>query len=84
MMNRMPLHSPIRLSVTALCCTLVCGCTTIQNRRDLYFPQQVRGPYTRMLEHGLKGPDQSSLPSPTTSPTSKGSGDGKKVIRPQG
>ncbi|MEI8293586.1 MAG: hypothetical protein WCG66_06260 [bacterium] len=28
------------------------ACTTIQNRRDLYFPQTVEGPYTRMLKDG--------------------------------
>jgi len=28
------------------------SCTTLENRRDLYFPQTVLGPYTRMLKHG--------------------------------
>jgi len=29
------------------------ACTTLENRRDLYFPQEVNGPYTRMLKHGV-------------------------------
>jgi len=51
---------------------LVCGlslitltaCTTIQNRRDLYFPGTVQGPYTRMLEHRLKAPSPTLLRFP--------------------
>lgn len=35
----------IALSLTA--------CTTLENRRDLYSPQEVNGPYTRMLKHGV-------------------------------
>lgn len=72
----------MRIPCASLCLTLtlLCGCTTIQNRRDLYFPQQVRGPYTRMLDHGLKANSQAATPIPSI----KGSGDGKRVIRPQG
>ncbi len=29
------------------------SCTTLENRRDLYFPQKVNGPYTRMLSTGI-------------------------------
>jgi hypothetical protein len=54
------------------------GCTTIQNRRDLYFPQTVQGPYTRMLHHRL------SVPSPTPAQLPKSSGSGKNVIKPRG
>jgi len=62
---------------------LLAGCTTIQNRRDLYFPQTVQGPYSRMLHHGL------SVPSPTPfnmkgSPSIGGKGSGKEVIKPRG
>lgn len=28
------------------------ACTTLENRRDMYSPQTVRGPYTRMLHEG--------------------------------
>ncbi|MFM8717419.1 MAG: hypothetical protein ACKOHM_00175 [Spartobacteria bacterium] len=31
---------------------LFASCTTLQNRRDLYSPQPVDGPYTRMLKDG--------------------------------
>jgi len=71
------------LSGALLLACLLAGCTTIQNRRDLYFPQTVQGPYTRMVNHGL------SIPSPTPlnikgSATSTGTGSGKEVIKPRG
>lgn len=40
------------LVVPALAFSLLTSCTTIQNRRDLYSPQPVDGPYTRMLKDG--------------------------------
>lgn len=30
-----------------------CTQTTLENRRDLYFPQKVNGPYTRMADDGI-------------------------------
>jgi hypothetical protein len=54
------------------------GCTTVENRRDLYFPQVVEGPYTRILHHGLPSP----TPQHGTIHT-KGSS-GKEIIKPQG
>lgn len=33
------------------------GCTTLENRRDLYFPQTVEGPYTRMMSDGIPTPE---------------------------
>jgi hypothetical protein len=41
-----------QLSLLAFVFVLV-GCTTLANRRDLYFPQTVEGPYTRMLRDGI-------------------------------
>ena len=38
------------LVVATLAFSLLSSCTTIQNRRDLYSPQPVNGPYTRMLK----------------------------------
>jgi len=32
------------------------SCTTLENRRDLYSPQKVNGPYTRMLDDGIPKP----------------------------
>ena len=40
------------LLASILAILLLSGCTTIQNRRDLYSPQPVEGPYTRMLKDG--------------------------------
>jgi hypothetical protein len=40
------------LIVATLALSLLTSCTTIQNRRDLYSPQPVNGPYTRMLKDG--------------------------------
>jgi len=32
------------------------SCTTLENRRDLYSPQTVEGPYTRMIQDGIPAP----------------------------
>jgi hypothetical protein len=40
------------LILATLACSLLTSCPTIQNRRDLYSPQSVDGPYTRMLKDG--------------------------------
>ena len=40
------------LATLSLSLVVLASCTTIQNRRDLYFPQTVNGPYTRMLKDG--------------------------------
>jgi len=40
------------LAALSLSLVVLASCTTIQNRRDLYFPQTVNGPYTRMLKDG--------------------------------
>lgn len=42
------------MAVLAVC--LVSGCTTLANRRDMYFPQRVDGPYTQMLRKGVPKP----------------------------
>lgn len=40
------------LLASILATLLLASCTTIQNRRDLFSPQTVEGPYTRMLKDG--------------------------------
>ena len=40
------------LLASILAILLLSSCTTIQNRRDLFSPQPVEGPYTRMLKDG--------------------------------
>ncbi|MEI6322139.1 MAG: hypothetical protein WCP60_03420 [bacterium] len=57
------------------------SCTTIANRRDLYFPQTVWGPYTRMKCHGIPKPTPDQL---SGAGVSSSSSDAKKVIKPQG
>ena len=54
------------------------GCTTVQNRRDLYFPQCVWGPYTQMLHRGIPAPASVQGTVKTTA-----SSDGKSVVAPQ-
>ena len=58
------------------------SCTTLQNRRDMYFPQKTNGPYTRMAKdwHGVKFKVVSK--SKTGSGTGSSS-DGKNVVAPQ-
>ncbi len=59
----------------AAAAVLLTSCTTLENRRDLYFPQQVNGPYTRMLKDGL--PKTKVKETIVTTPAS----DGKSVVR---
>jgi hypothetical protein len=64
------------LLVAALAVLILASCTTIQNRRDLFSPQPVDGPYTRMLKDGswrnqkavdtVVGPDSSANGSTTS------------------
>ena len=53
------------------------GCTTLENRRDLYFPQRGWGPYTKMLHRGTGKPKPQTLKLPVI-PDS-----GKNVVPPQ-
>jgi hypothetical protein len=69
---------PRNLLLLLLLTVALAGCTTIENRRDLYFPQRVWGPYTKMLHKGI--PKQ----SPQTIALPKGTGGGKNVVKPQG
>lgn len=79
-MKRFP--SPLAASFFCLVLMSLSGCTTIENRRDLYFPQRVEGPYTRMLQHGLKAPAPAQTVQATENTLPLGSG--KNVIKPQG
>ncbi|MBE2202878.1 MAG: hypothetical protein IAE94_00855 [Chthoniobacterales bacterium] len=51
------------------------SCTTLENRRDMYNPQKVNGPYTRMLRDGI--PKYRTIWVPVSSTSS----DGKSVVR---
>lgn len=57
----------LQLLALFLVLALMAGCTTLANRRDLYFPQTVEGPYTRMLRDGIPQPDPQSSPMPGAS-----------------
>lgn len=61
---------PLGIVVLALA-----SCTTLENRRDLYSPQKVEGPYTRMLKDGIPDPEPVSGEAPA------GMSDGKQVVR---
>lgn len=55
---------------------LISGCTTLANRRDLYFPEKVNGPYTRMKAHGIPSA------APVQGTVQGGTSDGKRVVNP--
>ena len=55
---------------------LLASCTTLENRRDMYNPQVVNGPYTRMLKDGI--PKYRTI---TVQTHGGSSSDGKSVVR---
>lgn len=65
---------PFLLPVAAAA-ILLTSCTTLENRRDLYFPQKVNGPYTRMVKDGLP------KPLPVEGAATVSASDGKSVVR---
>ena len=65
------------LAVLALAGLMLASCTTLQNRRDMYNPQTVNGPYTRMLRDGIPRYHHVLVPSSGGSSAS----DGKSVVR---
>lgn len=68
---------PVKVSlfVLALAVVALSACTTLENRRDMYFPQKVNGPYTRMLKDGIP------KPQPVHGAAPSGLSDGKSVVR---
>ena len=64
------------LLLLATSAVLLTSCTTLENRRDMYSPQTVNGPYTRMLRDGIPKvqPVSGSVQVISTS-------DGKSVVR---
>ncbi len=65
----------VSLFILALAVVALSACTTLENRRDMYFPQKVNGPYTRMLKDGIP------KPQPVHGAAPKGMSDGKSVVR---
>ena len=72
------------LIVATLALSLLTSCTTIQNRRDLYSPQTVEGPYTRMLKDGSwrKQKPTEAQEAPSSQADGSGSRDSKEVKPP--
>ena len=72
------------LLVPALAVSILASCTTIQNRRDLFSPQPVNGPYTRMLKDGSwrKQKMVDTVVVPDSSADGSTSSDSKKVKPP--
>ena len=60
-----------------LAALLLASCTTLENRRDMYNPQVVKGPYTRMMKDGI--PKYRHVLVPVSGGVS--SSDGKSVVR---
>ncbi|CAN5427509.1 hypothetical protein BH09VER1_BH09VER1_30210 [soil metagenome] len=56
-----------------------CAYTTLENRRDLYNPQVVNGPYTRMVHNGIPRVTRTT----TVETTTVSGGGGKAVVPPQ-
>jgi hypothetical protein len=69
------------LATLSLSLVVLVSCTTIQNRRDLYFPQTVNGPYTRMLKDGSWRKNKSADDNKTSQsvPSGSSSRDSKSV-----
>jgi hypothetical protein len=72
------------LLVAALAVLILASCTTIQNRRDLFSPQPVDGPYTRMLKDGSwrKQKMADTAVVPDSSANGSTASDSKKVMPP--
>ena len=72
------------LLVAALAVLILASCTTIQNRRDLFSPQPVDGPYTRMLKDGSwrKQKMADAAVVPDSSANGSTASDSKKVMLP--
>jgi ABC-type uncharacterized transport system auxiliary subunit len=72
------------LIVATLALSLLTSCTTIQNRRDLYSPQTVEGPYTRMLKDGSwrKPKPAEAQEAPSSQADGSSSRDSKEVKPP--
>ncbi|MDX2080642.1 MAG: hypothetical protein SFU53_07645 [Terrimicrobiaceae bacterium] len=64
------------LLLLALGAVSLTSCTTLENRRDLYNPQKVYGPYTRMLKDGIPDPEPvgGTTTVTTTTTTTQSSG----------
>lgn len=67
----------LSLVLLALTAVMLASCTTLENRRDMFFPQKVNGPYTRMVKDNFPKYRHVSVAVPGGKPAS----DGKSVVR---
>jgi hypothetical protein len=82
MTMKLTLSPKLPIGIAFLMAFSITGCTTVENRRDLYSPQIVEGPYTRLLHHGLPTPTPQQI---KVNPAASHQGSsGKAVIKPQG
>jgi len=73
-------NEAVKLLVPLCCLAALTSCTTLENRRDLYSPQKVNGPYTRMLKDGIPSAVETTETTTVTTTTTT-SGDYKNVVR---
>ena len=59
------------------------SCTTLENRRDMYSPQKVNGPYTRMAGEWDNSPHPANARIKTVRADAGVSPDGKNYVSPQ-
>ncbi len=65
--------------ILAACTFFLAACSNLANRRALYEPQPVDGPYTRMIRSGSWKLDQPTTTGGLT-PETRAGGDGKMVV----
>lgn len=65
--------------ILAACTVGFAGCSNLANRRSLYEPQPVNGPYTRMIRSGSWKLDQKAAEGASNRETRAGA-DGKTVV----
>lgn len=58
--------APVLLSSCCMKNGIPCKTVTLENRRDMYFPQKVNGPYTRMLCTGIPEVKEETVTVTTT------------------
>jgi len=68
------------LFLSAAAAVFLSSCTTLENRRDLYSPQYVWGPYSKMLHNGIPK-TTTTTSTTTTTATSTSTSDYKNVVR---
>lgn len=74
---------PPLLLIYPIAALSLASCTTLENRRDMYFPQKVNGPYTRMAKEWDNSPHPANAHTKTVRVDASASPDGKNYVSPQ-